>query len=377
MAAKSPGGVPGTGATGIGKSLSDFKAKHDPATIIARLEHELKEARSESADARALKEALGTIGLKLNELRSPPWILSDRGSPSAPGVPTLFLSDLHWGEVVHPSQINGVNSFNLSIARERLRYTVETAVSLLKLLDHDMRYPGIVVPLGGDLCSGDIHDELKETNALPTLPTLLDLFDNLVPAIGLLADTFGHVFLPCVTGNHGRNTRKPYAKNRHHTSFDWTLYQFLARHFAADKRVTFFVPDGPDAYYRVFDHRYLLTHGDQFRAGDSIIGPLGPLTRGNQKKSVRNQAVGQEYETLICGHWHRYIPLRRLIVNSTLKGYDEYAYSENYEFEPPMQAMWITHPRNGITFQCAVYCEPQKARPNADWVSAAKVGMPA
>ena len=353
------------------KSLGDFKAKHDPSTIIARLERELKEARSESADARTLKEAIGTIGMRLNELTLQPWLEKAQKEQSAPGVPTLFLSDLHWGEVVHASQINGINSFNLSIARERLKYTVQNGIALLRGLDREMRYPGIVVPLGGDMVSGDIHDELRETNALPTLPTLLDLFDNLIPAIALLADTFGHVFLPCVTGNHGRNTRKPYAKNRHHTSFDWTMYQFLARHFSEDKRVTFFIPDGPDAYYRVFGHRYLLTHGDQFRAGDSIIGPLGPLARGNQKKSVRNQAVGLEYETLICGHWHQYIPLRRLIVNPTLKGLDEYAYAENYVVEPPMQAMWITHPRNGITFQWAVYCEPQKVNPVAQWASAA------
>ena len=190
---------------------------------------------------------------------------------------------------------------------------------LLKTLDSKMRYPGIVVPLGGDMISGDIHEELATTNELPSIPTVLDLHDALVPAIRVLADTFGRVFLPCVSGNHGRNTRKIQAKNRNRTSFDWMLYQFLLRSFAADDRVTFFIPEGPDALYRVANTTYDLTHGDQFRAGDSIIGAIGPLMRGNQKKTAKHASVHQPYDVMLAGHWHQYIHLARMIINGTTK----------------------------------------------------------
>jgi hypothetical protein len=353
----------------MARKLDEFKARHNQATIIARLESELKIATQESADAAALKAMLGTASQRLEQLNPPKWIMQPSANASSPGVPTLFLSDLHWGEVVHPGQVNGVNRYSLAIARERLRYTVETAIRLCRILDSDMDYPGIVVPLGGDMISGNIHEELQATNELATMPTVLDLFEHLASAINLLADEFGAVFLPCVSGNHGRDTRKTWAKNRNHTSFDWLLYQFLARHFKPDKRIAFYVPDGSDALYRVFDTRYNLTHGDQFRAGDSIIGPIGPLMRGNQKKIARNQAVDQEYDVLLAGHWHQYIHLARLIVNSTLKGYDEFAAQNNYGFEPPTQALWITHPRFGITFRMPVYCEAPKRRAPAEWIS--------
>lgn len=356
-----------------GRSIGEFKAKHDPQTIIARLESELKKAHEQSADAAAIKDAIGALSAQLETLNAPAWIVAPTGK-SSPGVPTLFLSDLHWGEVVHPSQINGVNRYNLAVARDRLRYTVETAIQLLRIFDKDMAYPGIVVPLGGDMISGNIHEELQATNEINTMPTVLDLFEHLIPAINLLADTFGHVFLPCVSGNHGRDTKKTWAKDRNHTSFDWLLYHFLAKHFRAlgDERVTFYIPDGPDAYYRVFNHRFLLTHGDQFRAGDSIIGPIGPLMRGNQKKQARNQAIDMDYDTMMCGHWHQYIHLWRLIVNSTMKGYDEYANSENYAYEPPSQSLFINHPTNGITVRMPVYCEPQKKGPKSEWASVTK-----
>jgi hypothetical protein len=356
----------------VGHGLADFRAKHDPFTVIARLEAELREAKEQIGIESAIKDLLGTTALRLEATAPPKWACAPGGKGGeSPGVPTLFLSDLHWGEVVQAGQVNGVNRYNLDIARKRLRSTVETATHLLRILDGKMRYPGIVVPLGGDMVSGNIHEELQATNEINTMPTVLDLFESLCGAIGLLADTFGRVFLPCVSGNHGRDTKKTWAKDRNHTSFDWLLYQFLARHFAAagDKRVTFYIPEGSDALYRVYGTRYLLTHGDQFKAGDSIIGPIGPLMRGNQKKTARNQAVGQDYDVMIAGHWHQYIHLSRLIVNGSLKGYDEYAAAGNFGFESPMQALWVTHPRFGITYRMPVYSEAPERKPETAWMS--------
>jgi hypothetical protein len=201
------------------------------------------------------------------------------------------------------------------------------------------------------------------------MPTVLDLFGKLASFLKLMADTFGNVMVPCVTGNHGRDTTKIWAKDRHHTSFDWLLYCFLAKHFDGDKRITFHIPDGPDAYYRVYGHRYLLTHGDQFRGGDGVIGALGPIIRGDHRKRSRNSQIDMGYETMLLGHWHQYMHLTRLIVNGSLKGYDEYAYSSNFPFEHPQQALWVTHPRHGINWRMPVFVERAKAVPKAAWAS--------
>ena len=356
----------------MAKSLKDFKQKHDPNTIITALRAELAEAKSIATTADIMREYVGTATLAVNQLQLPEWVYAAKTS-KAPGVPKLMLSDLHWGEQVRSEQIGGVNSYNLAIARRRLRTVIETVISLCKILDPSMTYPGIVVPLGGDMVSGNIHDELAASNELNTMPTVLDLYGNLVPAIRLLADTFGHVFLPCVSGNHDRDTKKIWSKDRNHTSFGWLLYQFLAATFADDKRVTFYIPDGSDALYRIYGTRYLLTHGDQFRGGDGIIGALGPVTRGEQKKNTRNAAVGQDYDVMEFGHFHKRMLTARLRGNGSLKGYDEYAADNNFGFEPPSQNFWITHPDHGITFDAPVYCDAaiKKSR-KVEWVSISK-----
>ena len=329
---------------------------------VSTLEKELRFAARETLDTEYVKTKIIGLSKNLAHSEPPDWALRPESSAFfGPGVPTLFCSDLHWGEVVDPKQIGGVNRYNVAIANERLRAMVEVAIDLLHNHLKLPQYPGIVFALGGDMVTGDIHEELSATNEAEIMPVVLDLWGALVWCIGRLADKFGRVFVPCVTGNHGRNTHKIRAKGRVYTNFDWLLYQFLAKRFEADDRVTFLIPDGSDAYYSVLGHRYLLTHGDQFRGGDGMIGALGPIIRGDHRKRSRNAQIDMEYDTMLCGHWHQLIQIERLIVNGSLKGYDEYAYSNNFPFEPPRQALWITHPEHGITFRAPVDVD-RKAR---------------
>lgn len=288
----------------------------------------------------------------------PAWLSVAPTSPSAdsaPGVPILFGSDWHWGEVVKPSEIGGVNAYNLEIARGRLVRLIDTTIDLLTNHMVNPQYPGIVFALGGDMVSGDIHEELSVTNDMPMMPVVLDLVDHLYIAIKRLKEVFGRVFLPCVAGNHGRNTHKVRAKEFNYNSFDWLIYKQLDRLFQEDPDVVFFIPDGTDALVNIAGHKYCFTHGNQFRSfGDSMIGALGPVVRGDHKKRGRNAQVGQEYDTLVLGHFHQLMQMKRVIMNGSLIGYNEYAYSNNFGYEPPQQALWLSHPRHGITFSMPV-----------------------
>lgn len=334
---------------------------------IRKLESQLSTIQRDNLDAEFVKKKI----LKLAEqpIKMPDWMIKPKSSSESTGVPTLLASDWHWGEVVDPRQVNGVNEYNIGIAQDRAKVMVETTVELLKQHIKHKQYPGIVFALGGDMVSGDIHEELSVSNEKEIMPTVLDLWATLAWCIDTLAKEFGNVFVPCVTGNHGRNTHKIRAKGRNFTSFDWLVYQFLAKRFENDKRVRFHIPDGSDAHYQLYNHRYVLTHGDQFRGGDGMIGALGPIIRGDHKKRSRNSQIDMEYDTLLLGHWHQLIQLQRLIVNGSLKGYDEYAYQNNFPFEPPRQALWITHEKYGITFSAPVMVDRPKENKKSPWIS--------
>lgn len=332
---------------------------------------EVKRLREEGLTDAMVKEAI--LQLKNGSVSPPTWLTRPTAKAEHfAGVPTLFASDWHFGEVVRPAEIGGVNEYNVAVAKERARTFINVAIDLLRNHLSRGKYPGVVFALGGDMLSGDIHEELSETNELSTLPAVLELVGVLTWCIKTLADEFGAVFVPCVTGNHGRMTRKPRAKRRNHTNFDWLTYQILAKRFEDDKRVTFLIPDGPDAYYRVHNTRYLLTHGDQFRGGDGMIGALGPISRGDKKKRARNGQTDRSFDVMLLGHWHQYIHLTRFIVNGSLKGYDEYADANNFDVESAQQALWITHPDHGITFRMPVYVQRQGNGEKTEWISVPK-----
>lgn len=335
---------------------------------IEGLLKDLKDARARQLSDDLVKREI--IGLKRLDRETPDWLIRPAKSAKRdPGVPTALLSDLHYNENVDPAQIEYANEYDCEIAEARIRKVFRGFVELPMEHMVNPRYPGIVLDLGGDNYSGDIHDELSATNEHQWGVAFLKLQGILLWGIRALASEYGRVHLNCVPGNHGRTTKKPIAKGYNYTNLDWLLYQELRLQTEDDERITWWVPDGTDAPYRVYGHRYLLTHGAQFRGGDGIIGPLGPLTRGDNKKRARNVALGSEYDTLVVGHFHRLMMLPTLIVNGSTKGYDEYAYQNNFPYERAQQALWFTHPEHGITISMPVFCDSdQRNAKSQAWI---------
>jgi hypothetical protein len=354
--------------------VEDAKAKLE--TKVKNLEAELASIKRDNVTAADIRERI--YGLA-SETPSPPVWLNETHAAKSPGVPMVFWSDFHWGETVFADEVGGVNEFNRAIARERFKTLVDTTLDLT--LNHMVNptYPGIVVCLGGDMITGGIHDELRETNDGPVQVSLLEVQEQLIAGLTILANTFGRVFVPCVVGNHGRMTLKPRAKHRVYESFEWNLYCQLERHFANDPRIQFLIPAETDAHFEVNGHRYMLTHGDALgvKGGDGIIGALGPIARGTIKVGRSEAQVGRDFDTLLIGHWHSYIPRSEavpVIVNGALKGYDEYAkVFLRARFALASQALWFDHPKYGVTaqWQMKLQADPSLASVNrgASWVA--------
>jgi hypothetical protein len=295
------------------------------------------------------------------QLQPVKWLMpSAKPRPSAATL-VLMLSDLHLDEIVEPDEVDGLNAYNRAIAVMRMKRWSNNVVKLERHHFAGIKYDGVVLMLGGDTFSGDIHDELKETNEDSMLGSLLYWAEQIASAVDLLADEFKRVHVAAVAGNHGRTTRKPRAKMRARTNFDWLLAKMLERHFAGDKRVTFQIPESSDCLITIYDTHHLLTHGDQTQGGGSIGGIYPPIMRMRARKAQRYLATGLSFQTLWLGHWHQYLPSPSMVVNGSLKGYDEYAYISNFSFEPPQQALAIVVPEKGITIQAPVFCLDRKA----------------
>jgi hypothetical protein len=328
-----------------------------------------------SVDLECIRKIIGRIDARITP-DAPAWTTKPTRGKLVHGIPTLMLSDLHFGEVVFPAQVNHINSYNTQVAKVRLKRVVAGAIKLLRQTLAPGAFGGMVCILGGDMVEGTIHDELRDTSDETVMEAVITLHDELVPHIKALADEFGLLHLPCVVGNHGRLDRKPRMKNGPKLNYDWLLYHFLARTIGADPkyrgRVTFQIPDGYEASYRIHGVRYMLTHGDSFKGGDGISGPLMPWMRGSLKASKSYSAMGMPFDCMVMGHWHQLRYLNSIIVNGSLVGYNEFAQKLHFGFEPPQQALWLTHPARGLTFQEAVFADEPKPQGERDWVSVHK-----
>lgn len=286
--------------------------------------------------------------------KPPKWLIPKAGKKDHTGIANLMLSDLHLDEVVAPAQMGHVNAYNREIAVRRLRQTIEHTAEVAKTYIQGIKYDGITCWLGGDIFSGNIHEELKQTNEAPIMASFDFWIDPMVAALRLLADEFGQVHVPGCVGNHGRNTPKAVMKNRVEDNFDWLFYRVLARELRGDERFSWQLPVTADVSVQHYTHRYLLTHGDQFRGGSGISGIQTPLALGAFRKSKRQQAIDAPFDTMLVGHFHQLMTLPGVYVNGSLKGYDEYAAISNFGYEDPQQLFWISTPERGPAFHVAI-----------------------
>lgn len=214
---------------------------------IEKLRGKLSDAQRRAREAEQRLESENGLAQVIGEITStvaepPQWLMDWIPAMESPSVPILMLTDWHLGEVVDPKTSYGY-AYNVAIAEDRLRRTIERTVRLTRETMHGLEYPGIVCALGGDLIFGAIHDELAETDELGIIKSVIKAKDLAIGALTALADEFGRVFVPCANGNHGRIfDKRARAKAYAERNADWLIYQLLIDHFKDDNRVTIMAP---------------------------------------------------------------------------------------------------------------------------------------
>lgn len=311
----------------------------------------LRTALDEKEDA--LQRAYAQLGLYEREYTDVPrWLSREKKDKKHHGTLLALLSDTHYGEVVNPKEMGGTNAYNMEIAYERTSRFFDKTTMLARNYTTGVEYDGIVLALGGDLISGDIHDELIETNELSTYDTIVTILPWLIAGINRWANEFGRVHVVSAPGNHGRNTKKPRHKARSANNADTHIAKLLGLFFDGRDDVTFNIPPSADVDFKIYDYGFVLEHGDAFKSTTgSQIGALGPAKRGTIAKQNAKAREGKAFDYMLIGHYHQFIPAytQGFVMNGSLKGYDEYAKNLALTPEQPQQALMIVTPEHGIT----------------------------
>lgn len=280
----------------------------------------------------------------------PPQVAPDLGF--TPHEFVLQWSDLHGCERVSREQTNGLNEYGWELMVERHARMREAIVAFKRHRPYPISRLTIA-PLG-DMVSGDIHDELRETNEKVLMEAAIQIGLFGADWIASFAEEFPEVVVDgMVVGNHARRTKKPPGKNVH-DSFDYLVYEILNIRLSALPNVRVVV--GPDGrikrarhqFMEIGDKQILCTHGDGIRS--TMVGvPWGGITRRCNELQKQYEGRGKIHHFML-GHWHtpQIVENRRILVNGSVKGPDEYGISMGLS-SPAGQLLHTFHPKRGLT----------------------------
>jgi hypothetical protein len=223
-----------------------------------------------------------------------------------------------------------------------------------------------VIPSTGDLFTGEIHQELSETNEDKILASLLYWMEPIIGLLELLGKEYPGVEVDCVPGNHPRTTEKYNHKNRvkeNYESFFWSVVRDRLADRGKAPNVVVNVSPSSNMNIQLYGRNYLLDHGYEFKGGSGISGAYSPLSLGSHRKNLRQSVADMPMHSMVIGHMHQLINIPGVIMGGTLKGYDEYAFDLNLRPDEngAGQAMWVTSPERAQVLWMPIYVTDRKA----------------
>ncbi len=336
-------------------SADDFRRGVEPDPEVRELRARVT---SLTRQIDEIREGEGKIEAALNEMTEaialappPPRVYQPpkgKAIVEHPCSAVLHLTDWHYGAVQGAAEIEGFGEFSPEIARARLLDELAPSfIDWVTLHRKSYRIDECVVPVTGDLVSGDIHEELRVTNAFPSPVQAVGAGFLLRDLLTLISPHFARVRVECITAdNHSRLTRKPQAKEAGLNSFSYCL-AFLAKEATRNlANVEFNIYPQLSKSIEIAGMRYLIMHGH------TVLGWLGFPYYGVERYIGRealkrmNAPAEMRFHKALIGHWHAPLRHAKYLIGGSLSGTDAYDHGAGRE-SAPTQTAWLIHPKRG------------------------------
>ena len=325
--------------------LSEARKAKKKAEKSRQTVHTLKEAMEKIDELEAYMTAMN----KLQNSHSTVAIKPRHGTNTSEATVIAVATDWHIGCTVRPEQVNGLNTYNVAIAKKRVALFFERLVRLTEKERQDVKIDELVLHLGGDLIDGALHLDTIMTNEIAEPINQSIVAQELIEAgLNYLLNygQFKRITVVCNDGNHGRITNKMHSNSRKGNALEYFMYYNLAARFPT---LNWVMADGLFVYLDILGHKVRFHHGDTISFG----GVQGPYTYLNRRIYQWDQARKADYS--IQGHLHSYtVGTRRWLINGSLIGYSPYALTFGGEFQPPIQSFLLMDKKRGPTVQIPI-----------------------
>ena len=297
-----------------------------------------------------------TLGLVNTEVEVPEWVAPTKDTRRiSDNIPVLLVSDFHYGENVNPKEVPDGNCYSPEVANARWDRLINNTIS--KTRTKGKHSKGIVVCFLGDDVSGDIHDELKETNFKTPIDACMEVATAKAKMLKAFEKEYGKVWVISVMGNHGRTNKKPQSKGLSEHNYDSLVNAIVRQQFIDNKNISFYTPKSGEAYFELCGFNFLATHGDRIgsRGGQGFIGCSATIARGQHKTRQAYAQIGKPIDWMLIGHFHTPMLLEHTIANGTTVGYSQYARDLRLEPSYPSQTLFYVDGTYGVTDVSRIY----------------------
>jgi hypothetical protein len=269
--------------------------------------------------------------------------------------PVIMLSDWHFEERVDADTINGLNEYNLDIAKIRWNKCIQNSLKLVQKERHTSEINDVIIWLGGDFITGYIHEELEESNYLSPTQATRFAKERIISALNFYNEygKFNRITVVCNYGNHGRTNKKPRVSTGYKNSYEWMMYNDIADYFSTNSKFSFIIPNGLFAYVDLYDYSLRFWHGDTVSYGGGIGGLTVPLIKAITRY---DQTIKADYNFM--GHYHQlFQATKNCIVNGSGIGFNAYAQRIGASNEQALQGFVIIDKVHGMTIKTPIFCE--------------------
>lgn len=248
----------------------------------------------------------------------------------------LDLGDWHYGEVVDAEATGGVACYDTEIAKARFDFTIDEAIRLGRFygINH------LDVVLGGDMISGNIHDDLNRHNEVMVIEQTLGMAEVAYGGLEKLCQAFAKVRVHGVSGNHARMEKIPYFKQKQVENLDYMMYKLLEHKGRDQANLEFNIPRSFWTIFETEGRRFLTMHGDTNRHQNSMGISFYAVEKELRKwQGMAHTGTIPHFHDIISHHLHTAatIPVGEAIawINGSGKGQDEYTQAGT---RPPSRA---------------------------------------
>ena len=276
-----------------------------------------------------------------------------------PQIVVAPLTDTHIGEHVDEKQMAGLNKYDFEIFNKRLHGWSEQVLNLVSHRRNSVEVSELVVPMLGDMISGDIHEELTRTNIDNCMGQMIRGANLIAQALRYLAPHFSVIRVPCVVGNHGRMTRKPPMKDKY-MDWDYLMYQWVAAFCSNQKNIQFDISQSFFHVFPVADRNILMMHGDAVSGGGSAQSLTKTILNLRSFLQYNQEGYNKDnFDSVFLGNFHRVdevdIDTGELHICGCMKGPDEFALQRVQRASYPKQIVTYWHPVHGYIGKEIIY----------------------